>query len=209
MHISLGKASLSTMVDPKQQCLPLVLLFFFSHIHWYERTFPLGRNGTIDKAAIVDNNTFYANEGKSLTHIINGMAGNIESHAELAKAKKPLDITCIFDQTHYGFSKLTVVNETVLTWSFVKGGDGSSGDDLTLIRRPASHSSTSSSSPSASAPTAGVTVVTETVDSYTTYCPGPTTITEGTHTYTVSEVAFFFSFFFLFEMTSCSPTCTD
>lgn len=122
------------------------------------------------------------------------MAGNIESHSELAKTKKPLDITCIFDQTHYGFSKLTVVNETVLTWSFVKGGDGSSGDDLTLIRKPASHSLTSSSSASsassASTQTAGFTVVTETVDSYTTYCPGPTTITEGTHTYTVSKVCF-------------------
>ncbi|KAJ4155504.1 hypothetical protein LMH87_000744 [Akanthomyces muscarius] len=165
--------------------------YLSGHIHWYERTFPLGRNGTIDKAAIVNNNTFYANEGKSITHIINGMAGNIESHSELAKAKKPLDITCIFDQTHYGFSKLTVVNETVLTWSFVKGGDGSSGDDLTLIRKPASHSLTSSSSASsassASTQTAGFTVVTETVDSYTTYCPGPTTITEGTHTYTVSK----------------------
>ncbi|KAM3514725.1 hypothetical protein MY11210_001696 [Beauveria gryllotalpidicola] len=72
------------------------------------------------------------------------MAGNIESHAELSKARKPVDITAVFDQTHYGFSKLTVVNETVLTWSFVKGGDGSSGDDLTSIRKAASHSATSS-----------------------------------------------------------------
>ncbi|KAF1734278.1 Acid phosphatase [Beauveria bassiana] len=158
--------------------------YLSGHIHWYERTFPLSRNGTIDKSAIINNNTFYANEGVSITHIINGMAGNIESHAELSKAKKPLGITAIFDQTHYGFSKLTVVNETVLTWSFVKGGDGSSGDDLTLIRKAANHSATSSA-PS-STQSGAVAVITETVNSYTTYCPGPTTITEGTHTYVVS-----------------------
>lgn len=33
-----------------------------------------------------------------------------------------------------------------------------------------------------------VTVVTETVDVFTTYCPGPTTITQGTKVYTVTEV---------------------
>jgi hypothetical protein len=32
-----------------------------------------------------------------------------------------------------------------------------------------------------------VTVVTEVVDTYTTYCPGPTTITHGSKTYTVTE----------------------
>lgn len=158
--------------------------YLSGHIHWYERTWPLGRNGTIDKSAIIDNNTFYANEGSSITHIINGMAGNIESHAELAKSKKPLDITAIFDQSHYGFSKLTVHNETVLTWTFVKGSDGSSGDDLTLIRKPSNQTSTSTTT---SAPTGGVVTVTETVDSYTTYCPGPTTVVEGKHTYTITS----------------------
>ena len=145
-----------------------------------------------------------------MTHIINGMAGNIESHSELAQNTAPLDITCVLDTTHYGFSKLTVVNETVLTWSFVKGSDGSSGDDFTLIKRgSAEHSSTSSASsassataasssaavtaPSSAATTAssaagGVTTVTEVVSSYTTYCPGPTTFTEGSQTYTVTKV---------------------
>ena len=34
-------------------------------------------------------------------------------------------------------------------------------------------------------------VVTEVVTQYTTYCPGPTTITHGTNTYTVTEVSLF------------------
>ena len=33
-----------------------------------------------------------------------------------------------------------------------------------------------------------VTYVTKTVDSYTTYCPGPTQITHGSKTYTITEV---------------------
>lgn len=35
-----------------------------------------------------------------------------------------------------------------------------------------------------------VTVVTEVVESYVTYCPAATTITHGTNTYTVTEVRF-------------------
>lgn len=35
--------------------------------------------------------------------------------------------------------------------------------------------------------TSNVTVITEVVDVYTTYCPGPTEITHGTQTYTVTE----------------------
>jgi hypothetical protein len=50
--------------------------YLAGHIHWYERLWPL-KNGTIDRSAIVNNNTYYANEGKSITHITNGMAGNV------------------------------------------------------------------------------------------------------------------------------------
>ncbi|KAK2590864.1 hypothetical protein QQS21_011456, partial [Conoideocrella luteorostrata] len=172
------------------------------HIHWYERTFPLGSNGTIDKASVLNNNTYYTNPGKSITHIINGMAGNIESHSTLSKGASLLNITCVLDQSHYGFSKLTIVNETVLSWSFVKGSDGSSGDDFTLIKKgvgagngTATATDTSrtrietrSSSPTVSSRVVGgVTTVTEVVDSYTTYCPGSTTFIQGSKTYTVTE----------------------
>lgn len=44
-------------------------------IHWYERLFPLGTNGTIDHASIKDKNTYYTNAGTSMTHIVNGAAG--------------------------------------------------------------------------------------------------------------------------------------
>jgi len=32
--------------------------YISGHIHWYERMYPLGTNGTIDTASIVNNNTY-------------------------------------------------------------------------------------------------------------------------------------------------------
>lgn len=114
--------------------------YFAGHIHWYERLFPLGANGTIDTSAIINNNTYYANNGKSMTHIINGMAGNVESHSTLP-ANETLNITAVLDQKHYGFSKLTFHNASQATWQFIRGVDGKIGDELTLIKKPAAASS--------------------------------------------------------------------
>lgn len=75
-----------------------------------------------------------------MTHIINGMAGNIESHSTLSEGEAIANITAILDQTHYGFSKLTVHNASALTWTFIRGDDGSVGDELTLLK----HSNSSS-----------------------------------------------------------------
>jgi Iron/zinc purple acid phosphatase-like protein C len=91
-------------------------------------------NGTIDTTSIVNNNTYYTNTGKSITHIINGMAGNIESHSELGSGQGVMNITAVLDMEHYGFSKLTVLNATALKWEFVRGDDGSLGDHLLLLK---------------------------------------------------------------------------
>jgi hypothetical protein len=80
-----------------------------------------------------------------MTHIINGMAGNIESHSVLDPGEAILNITAVLDQSHYGFSKLTVLNATTLTWSFVRG-DGESGDELLLLKRANGTTSFSGSS---------------------------------------------------------------
>ncbi|KAE8356387.1 acid phosphatase AphA [Aspergillus coremiiformis] len=108
--------------------------YFSGHIHWYERLYPLGANGTIDQAAIVNKNTYYTNPGKSITHIVNGMAGNIESHSELSAGQGLENITAVLDTVHYGFSKLTVVNEKTAKWEFIRGDDGTIGDSLTLLK---------------------------------------------------------------------------
>lgn len=108
--------------------------YFSGHIHWYERLFPLGRNGTIDKTAIVNNNTYYTGTGQSITHIVNGMAGNIESHSTI-NASKILNITAVLDQYHYGFSELTFHNASVATWQFIKGDGSGVGDSVTLKKR--------------------------------------------------------------------------
>lgn len=78
-----------------------------SHIHWYERLFPLGPNATIDTSAIIDDHTYSPNPGKSLIHLINGQAGNVQSHDTLG-GDPVLNITAVLDFKHYGFTKLTV-----------------------------------------------------------------------------------------------------
>lgn len=110
-------------------------MYIAGHIHWYERLFPLGANGTVDTSSIVNNNTFYTNPGKSITHIVNGAAGNIESHSTLDAGESPSAFTALLDDTHYGFGKLTLVNEKELTWKYIRGDDGSVGDSLTLKKR--------------------------------------------------------------------------
>ncbi|KAH8805210.1 acid phosphatase AphA [Xylogone sp. PMI_703] len=163
--------------------------YLSGHIHWYERMFPLGKNGTIDTASIINNNTYYTNAGKSITHIVNGMAGNIESHSTLSADEGILNITAVLDQVHYGFSKLNVINSTALKWSFIRGEDGSVGDELLLLKPtgPSGGNGTSGSTSTAtsSAPTTYVT--TETVTAFTTYCPGATTIVQNSQTYTVTQ----------------------
>lgn len=52
-------------------------MYLAGHIHWYERLYPLEKGGKIDKGSVVSDNTYHTNPGKSMTHVINGMAGNI------------------------------------------------------------------------------------------------------------------------------------
>jgi hypothetical protein len=108
-----------------------------SHIHWYERLFPLTGKGAIDTASIVNNHTYNTNPGKSMTHIINGAAGNIESHSQLG-SDPLLNITAVLDQEHYGFSKFSF-SSTALKIEYILGKDGSVGDHVTLLKAPGSH----------------------------------------------------------------------
>ncbi|KAF3763852.1 hypothetical protein M406DRAFT_75085 [Cryphonectria parasitica EP155] len=110
-------------------------LYLGGHIHWYERLFPLTVNGTIDTMSVVNNNTFLTNAGTSITHIINGAAGNIESHSTLDEGQSWAAYTAELDDEHYGFGKLTIESEKELTWTFIRGDDGSVGDSLTLKKR--------------------------------------------------------------------------
>ncbi|TAQ88942.1 hypothetical protein B7494_g2715 [Chlorociboria aeruginascens] len=126
--------------DVRDAFQPLLLqynvdAYLSGHIHWYERLFPLGSNGTIDTSSIINNNTYYTGTGKSLTHLINGMAGNIESHSVLDADEPILSITAVLNQKDYGFSKFTFHNATVATWEFIKGDGSGLGDELTLIRK--------------------------------------------------------------------------
>ena len=109
-------------------------MYLAGHIHWYERLYPLTQTGSIDHKSVVSKNTYHTNPGVSMTHIINGMAGNIESHSTL-EGDPRLAITAVLDFHHYGFSKLNFQSATELTWQFVRGDDGSIGDELTLIKK--------------------------------------------------------------------------
>ena len=69
-----------------------------------------------------------------MTHIINGMAGNIESHTVLSSGESQASFTAVLDQVNYGFNKLTVYNSTSIRFEFVAGGDGSVSDYLWLLK---------------------------------------------------------------------------
>lgn len=110
-------------------------VYIAGHIHWYERLYPLGANGTIDTSSIVNNSTFYTNPGKSITHLINGAAGNVESHSTLDEGEAWADFTVSLDYEHYGFGKLTIESDKELTWKYIRGDNGEVGDSLTLKKR--------------------------------------------------------------------------
>lgn len=93
----------------------------------------MAANGTIAHEAVLDNNTYRATPGV-MTHIINGQAGNLESHELLEPGNEVANFTALLDVEHYGFSKLTVHNATVLGWQFVRGDDGSVGDWLYITK---------------------------------------------------------------------------
>jgi hypothetical protein len=97
----------------------------------------MGANSTIDMGSVAkgDNNTYYTNPGVSMTHIINGMAGNVESHTALDEGESLANITAVLDDQNYGFSKLSVINKNELKWQFIRGVDGAVGDELTLIKK--------------------------------------------------------------------------
>lgn len=94
----------------------------------------MGVNGTIDKASVVNNNTYTTNAGTSMTHIINGMAGNLESHSELYPNQNLSDFTAVLNTKEFGFSKMTVVNATALKWEYIQGSNGAVGDYLWLLK---------------------------------------------------------------------------
>lgn len=80
------------------------------------------------------------------------MAGNIESHSTLDAGEEPLNITAVLDFQHYGFSKLKIINSTAMSMSFIKGADGSVGDEVTLLKKAGATGPTGTST-GTSAPT--------------------------------------------------------
>ncbi|KAF4986942.1 hypothetical protein FGRMN_10614 [Fusarium graminum] len=102
-------------------------LYISGHVHWYERLFPMSKNGTIDHGSVskTSNSTYKTNPGKSMVYLINGAAGNIESHSTFVGNETQLPMTAHLDLNHFGFSMLTVHNATDLSWKFIEGRDGS------------------------------------------------------------------------------------
>ncbi|KAJ6110923.1 hypothetical protein N7486_003158 [Penicillium sp. IBT 16267x] len=107
-------------------------LFVAGHIHWYERMTPMGKNSTIDYSSMKNNNTYYTNPGVSMALVVNGMAGNIESHSVLYPDPQ-LPLTQVLNEIDYGFSTISVTREK-LEWKFIKADDDSLGDSWTLLK---------------------------------------------------------------------------
>ncbi|KAF4449376.1 acid phosphatase [Fusarium austroafricanum] len=146
-QLNLRKAFESLMLKNK------VDLYIAGHIHWYERLQPLGLNGTIDSHSVVSNNTYKSNPGKSMIHLVNGAAGNLESHSTLG-TDAILKMTMFLGQKNFGFSKLTVHNATALSWNFIHGEDGAVGDTLTVLKDSTSTCASSGPGSGSSGPAA-------------------------------------------------------
>ena len=108
-------------------------LYVSAHVHWYERLFPLG-NGTIDNSSIISKNIYKTNPGISITHIVNGMAGNVETHTLLGD-DPILPMTNVLNNKQFGFSKLTVHNRTALQMEYIRGDAPGVGDSFYLLKK--------------------------------------------------------------------------
>ncbi|RGP78879.1 acid phosphatase [Fusarium longipes] len=144
-HLHLREAFESLFLKHK------VDLYIAGHVHWYERLKPI-RNCHVDGPSVVKENIYRVNPGHSMVHLINGAAGNIESHSTINMSQAIPNITAHRNLTSFGFSKLTVFNATNLSWQFIQGHDGLVGDELTVLKDPSltckgykSYSSSSSS----------------------------------------------------------------
>lgn len=82
--------------------------YFAGHIHWYERIWPMN-NLSIVSSDIVNNHTYKTGTGKSLTTIVNGMAGNIESHSTI-NASQILNYTAVLNQLLVWFEVMKLLN---------------------------------------------------------------------------------------------------
>jgi hypothetical protein len=69
-----------------------------------------------------------------MTHINNGIAGNIERHSTIDAGKIASNITADLKFEHYSFCKLQVINETTPTFTSVRGS-GTVGDEVMLLKK--------------------------------------------------------------------------
>lgn len=97
--------------------------------------YPITAEGQVEHSAVQDNHTYIATNS-SMIHIIEGNAGNVESHSTIDKSKI-LNITAELNEVDYGFAKLRVHNSTHATYRFIRGADGSTGDYVDIIKASA------------------------------------------------------------------------
>jgi len=71
-----------------------------------------------------------------MTHIVNGQAGNIESHSTLYATESILNITAVLNTKAYGYTKLTVFNSSMAKFQFVTGDNGAVEDELFSEKKP-------------------------------------------------------------------------
>lgn len=96
-------------------------------------------HGTTDTASILNKNTYGTNAGKSMTHIINGMTGNIEDHSELRSGQSLANMAAMLNMKEFGFSKMMVVNSTALKREYIRGSDGTVADSLWPLKPSTAH----------------------------------------------------------------------
>ncbi|KAK3240763.1 hypothetical protein CYMTET_49414 [Cymbomonas tetramitiformis] len=103
-------------------------LYVSGHQHSYERQLPVFRG----VPELQQNLSIYANPTHT-THIVAGMAGNVEAHADYGGSPHQV-WNAVKDDSHYGFGRLSVINSTDLFWEFIGSDSGDVLDAFTLHR---------------------------------------------------------------------------
>jgi len=98
-------------------------MIILGHIHYYDRMWPIGKNGVVKQHD-------YINPSDPV-YLISASPGNIEG---LTPAKQNHNVSAFLDTTHYGFTVFTVLNRTAIHWQFIDSDSGKVLDECTLIK---------------------------------------------------------------------------
>jgi len=98
-------------------------IVYWGHVHWYERMWPTGVNGTVQQKSYVN--------AQAPVYFISASTGNVEG---LTSGNITRDFTAFLDSHHFGLGILEVHNATHLDWKFYESDNQQLIDEVTIVK---------------------------------------------------------------------------